>query len=310
MILTSSQRRIAVLALCLAGFGLTVTFYYPGFMSYDSVEQLFDARRGIYGDAHPPFMAFLWGSLDKLIPGSFGILLFQSLLIWSGVALIALGWFDAPNRSAGWLAVPALLVLYPPIFGIAGAIWKDLSMLGFFMIAIGCAGTIKPAGARWLPFVVAASALSCAVLLRHNAIFAAMPLIILCLYRLRTKGAFRIPISIAGGVLASILLLLATTSFNASLAKVHREPWAWIAIFNIAGVLEHMHDRPQQQAIYDAVPEQLRANGLDAVLASYRPRYVLTLFDSDRPAFACPTGGNGGPPGHHLSKFETCFEMK
>src|SRR5205823_2976814 len=119
------------------------------------------------------------------------------------------------------------------------------------MIAIGCAGMIKSAGARWLPFTAAAAALCCAVLVRHNAIFAATPLTVLCLYRLRTKDAFRMPISVAGGVLACVLLLLATVSFNASLAQVHRQPWAWIAIFDIAGVLERMHDRTQQQAIYD-----------------------------------------------------------
>src|SRR5690242_1074340 len=68
------HRHIAVLLLCLAGFCLTLALFHPGFMSYDSVEQLLDARTGQYGDWHPPFMALLWRQIDRVIPGAFGML--------------------------------------------------------------------------------------------------------------------------------------------------------------------------------------------------------------------------------------------
>lgn len=52
-------RRRAALKLCIicvAGFAVSVTINYPGFMSYDSVQQLLEARAGEYSDFHPPLM--------------------------------------------------------------------------------------------------------------------------------------------------------------------------------------------------------------------------------------------------------------
>jgi hypothetical protein len=93
----ASPRRLTALKLCiicLAGFALSVTINHPGFMSYDSVQQLLEARAGVYSDVHPRLIALMWHFTDKIIPGPFGMLLLETALIWCGTFLIAFYWFS------------------------------------------------------------------------------------------------------------------------------------------------------------------------------------------------------------------------
>ena len=64
-------RRPAALDLsiiCLAGFILSLVINYAGFMSFDSVQQLLEARAGVYSDLHPPFLASYGISQIELFP--------------------------------------------------------------------------------------------------------------------------------------------------------------------------------------------------------------------------------------------------
>src|ERR1700751_233056 len=117
----ASPRRRAALKLGIiwvAGFALSVSINHPGFMSYDSVQQLLEARAGEYSDLHPPLMALMWHFADRIIPGPFGMMLLQTALIWCGTFLIALHWFS--NVHPSFALLPCILVFYPPIFGISG----------------------------------------------------------------------------------------------------------------------------------------------------------------------------------------------
>jgi hypothetical protein len=107
-------------AICLAGFFFSMIINYPGFKSWDSFDQLIEARNGIYSDTHPPVMAFLCHFIDLLIPGSLGMLFLIEALIWLGTFLVTLYWFNK-HAFRPLSLLPALIVFYPPLFGISGA---------------------------------------------------------------------------------------------------------------------------------------------------------------------------------------------
>ena len=69
------------------GILLTTFVFHPGYMSPDSVAQLSQGRTGEYTDWHPPVMSWLWGRLDHIVPGPLGMLVFHTLVFWSGLGL-------------------------------------------------------------------------------------------------------------------------------------------------------------------------------------------------------------------------------
>ena len=72
------MRRVPPLAILAIGWLLVLAYAYPGVMTYDSVEQLREGRLGVFTDGHPPVMALVWGLVDHLCAGPFGMLAIQT----------------------------------------------------------------------------------------------------------------------------------------------------------------------------------------------------------------------------------------
>ena len=114
---------------------LTITA--PGYLSYDSVSQLGDARSGFYNSWHPPVMAWLLGVFDWALPGTLLFLIFQTGLLL--FALLALLW--CKPRSWPSVAAAAVFVLLPQALLFQGEIWKDIlfanaAIAGFAALAL------------------------------------------------------------------------------------------------------------------------------------------------------------------------------
>jgi hypothetical protein len=308
------KMRVPVIV-CLIGFCISVAINYPGFLSYDSVEQLLEARNGVYSDWHPPLLALIWHFVDKLVPGSPGVLIFQSALLWSGTLLVTLFWFNLRRTSIFWLVLPSALLYFPPIFGISGAIWKDIVMLGFMILAIGAMGSLSRSSENsWLKaatLLFVGVMLLLSIMVRHNAVFAAVPLMTLCIIRI--VGGRGLHTVVAGCIALTLcfFFVMASLYVDKILSSYHRNSWVSLAIFDIAGVTRNISDRSQQEAYYSSIPLRLREQGtLDGLLAGYHPAFWETLFEGSQPAFVCPTGKES--PATHpvaLSRFDTCFEI-
>jgi hypothetical protein len=167
---------LCLLLVIIAGLLTTVVVFAPGYMSPDSVDQLAQGRSGIYGDWHPPVMSWLWGRLDRVVPGPLGMLVFHNLLFWSGLGLwVAL---VAPRWN---FIVKCLLLLvigfFPPIFLLLSTIWKDVGLAAAFLLA---AALLLYAERRrsLASLVLSLPALWYGVAARHNAAIAALPLTI------------------------------------------------------------------------------------------------------------------------------------
>lgn len=144
--------------------------YYPGLLNWDSVAQLTQARSGLYDDWHPPLLTYAWGLLDRVWPGTAAILIVNLALLSLGVFLILRSFF----RPVPAAVVASLILLSPPILGVAGMIAKDATLLGFFALTVGLTLTAERAGlGKAATAALLAAALACLVVVqlsRHNAL--------------------------------------------------------------------------------------------------------------------------------------------
>jgi len=163
------RRASPVAWLLIAGFVLCAAINLPGHLSYDSVMQLNEGRRGFYANWHPPMMSWLLGVFDWIWRGAALFTLFNLALFFGSLgALLRL----TPAKSKAPLVVLALMILTPQVLLYEGIVWKDvlfadLAVAGFVALAV--------AGERWervrLRYAAVAAAFllfSVATLVRQN----------------------------------------------------------------------------------------------------------------------------------------------
>lgn len=158
----------------------SLALFWPGIVTYDGIAQFEQALAGEYEDWHPPAMAWLWHALHGVFGGGAqALLLLQLALYWSGFGLIAAALArDARRRAAVCVLIVALLPLF---LGWQGVVIKDAQMLGAMLAAAGVIGWWRIRGAR-VPFAALVAAivlLGYATLVRSNAVFATVPLVVL-----------------------------------------------------------------------------------------------------------------------------------
>ena len=167
---------LLVCALSLAGFGLTVMFLYPGYLTNDAAYVYGYVQNWQLGDWQSPVMTMLWWLIDPIAPGSGSMFLLTITLYWLGFGIIAL---NVARRSAALaLAVP-LLGLTPPAFILLSMIWRDIlfSATWLFAAAIVYAVAGRSGPPRRAVQLLALALIGFGILLRPNAI-AAAPLLI------------------------------------------------------------------------------------------------------------------------------------
>lgn len=184
----------------LAGFALSHTAFYPGFMSPDSFMQFEQARTLRFTDWHPPLMSALWSLLDRFSPGPGPMLLFQLSLLWLGLGLWC---WHYRQRPLAWLL--PLIGLLPWVLNFAGVLWKDIGMAyALLLLAAIAAGPVSGArlGAACLLFFYAVN-------LRHNAIVAALPVLMLVIARWRPALS---PARVTAAALGALIVTLTLSS--------------------------------------------------------------------------------------------------
>ena len=251
-------------------------YAYPGLVSYDSVDQLDQARRWDLGDWHPPAMAALWRGLELVIGGPFGMLIAQTL----GLVLGAF-WILRDRLSPHAAALVALAIAwFPPILTVTGVIWKDGQMAGYLML--GFAALRSPrARVRWLGVL----AMVVASAVRHNAPAATLaPLVFL--WRPELPRMRRIASAVAIWV-AITVASLAASSLLASRAQ-HPFPRA-AAPLDLTGIIRFAPPLSDAELRDDLAGVPLRADLVGghelqaAIAAKYEPRGNNLYFEHDPP---------------------------
>ena len=172
---TQPMRRrlvLAVAALIAAGYGLTLTIFYPGILTYDAKFVYEDIAKGVLGDWQSPVMTVLWGAIDPVAPGAGSMFLLIATSYWLGFGLLA---FALARRSTPLTLLLPLLALMPPAFVFVGIIWRDMLFANAWLLAAAIAFAAAERGARLrVPAQILALALcGFGVLLRPNALIAA-----------------------------------------------------------------------------------------------------------------------------------------
>jgi hypothetical protein len=235
-------------ALLLAAAALQLAAYRPGIMYWDAVRQYGQALSGDFDDWHPPAMGWVWRRFASVWPGPTPMLLLQLGLYWTGFALLIAR--AGRSRLALTIAVCALL---PFSLATMGSVLKDSLMAGALLSA---AGLIACGRVRWL----AVALLLFAATLRFNALFAALPLLVIALpasWR-ATRAHF------AGCVIgATVVLALAMPLANRAIGAKPSGVALSLVIFDLGGITEHSG--------VDAFPPLPVANTVAVNHACYAP---------------------------------------
>src|SRR6202012_2653386 len=106
-----------------AGFVFCLAADLPGHLSWDSVVQLLEGRTGRYMGWHPPFMSWLLGLFDAVLPGTALFVAFDATLFFG--SLYSLVWLR-PKGSWAAAAVALLIIVSPIALLYQGIVWKDV----------------------------------------------------------------------------------------------------------------------------------------------------------------------------------------
>lgn len=147
--------------------------FSPGFVSTDTLQQFAQGKSGQYSNLHPPLYSWLLGAT-----GSIGWLFWGQLVLLAG-GLLAVGL----HASSGWRRMVWLVgaLSIPPVWALAPTLWKDVLFVG-----VGLWAVVALLHRR---HSVAAAALLVLPCLRHNALFAVVPLALLILLRVEGTRA-------------------------------------------------------------------------------------------------------------------------
>ena len=165
-----------VVAIAIAVFAIAVFTLYPGFYTFDSAYQLYQARTGEYHGLQPPTMTLAWAGLLGLglPPGS--LLVVHLAALCAGAALIGL------SLPRPWGLIAPLVLLWPPFLALFGHLLIDVSLAASLLLATGWIAWTRATGRGALGWW-AAIPLAYAVGVRHNALLAVPPLLFLLLAR-------------------------------------------------------------------------------------------------------------------------------
>jgi len=262
-------RRVTHRQILIAGWLLFVVYCFPGYMSYDSGDQLEQAR-GLRPMTiwHPPVMSILWRVCDWIIAGPFLMLVIQSVTLMAGMYLILRRAFS--DRAAAIATV--LILLSPPVICNMGVIWKDSQMAGFLMLGIA----LMMRQTRW------AMAGGCALLWlattqRHNALAATFPIFVL-LFVWKDGMARWKRYALAVGVW--LALTLSTMAVNNALVEAHEDVFASLALNDIVGIIkfERGYTDDQLRAETPGVPWRFEDRLVERSLEVYNP--TMTWLDT------------------------------
>lgn len=267
-----SRTGIPVAIAAVAGLVFTLAFY-PGWLSFDSSYQWWQARTGEISTINGIGIVLLWRAARLLHDGPAPLLILQMLLFWSGAAWLAIG---TAATTTGRVVLLALLAGAPASWLLA-QIWSDTALAALLVFASAAILHHRTHGGRGA-FGVALTALLLAASQRHNAIFAVAPLLLwLFAADAAATRAQRWMRSIAAA--ATGLVLVGGVQLTAAMMTRHHFPvLPSLTLWDLAGM--SVHERRMLLPDY-AVAPNVTVDDLASAYVSW----------SNTPLFASPRAG-------------------
>jgi hypothetical protein len=224
--------RLAVAALILAGYGLTLLVFYPGVMTYDAKYVYEDIARNVWGDWQSPAMTMLWRFINPAAPGTASMFLLTITAYWLSFGTLA---FALVRRSILLALVLPILALMPPAFVFAGIIWRDVLFSVTWLLAgsLAFVAVERAATARlWLQ-ALALALCGFGVLLRPNALIAA-PLLAAYTIWPNQFGWKRTAVMFVPAMIAFFALVQFV--YYGALGATRQHPLQSIMVFDLGGI--------------------------------------------------------------------------
>ncbi len=271
-----SRWLLALLPLLTLGLLAAVT--WPGYISFDAAYQWSQARTGEYATVSPPQWPALWSLMLKAgLPATSGPVILIVGLHAFGFGYIAYTARQQGHALSAWLVAllgplcPLLLLLIPHI-------WTDLVLSGALLSAsallIGRPTSWPRHCAILLLFLLASA-------VRHNGIFAVLPLVVWWAWLSFPEGTMRIRLA------AVCMLIAGIWSFNAllhaGLSDHQAETWAVTPMFDLQAVSV----ATDQQLL----PSNLVGEGMDVdqLRTAFHPYSSTKLFSGTTSGVLNPT---------------------
>jgi hypothetical protein len=254
-----------------------IAYGFPGYMNYDSAEQLSQARNRIYDDWHPPMMARYWHVLEQVFRGPTPLLVLQiALFLWGLYGILQRRF--RPGTSA---LMSCALLLFPPVLVVMAVVWKDAQMVGWLV-----AGAMLMARTTTRARIAGALLVFLAAAVRDNACTALPPLLLVIV----ASWGFRRKLVIIGVAVAAFVAIVGAAFYaNAKLADGQSHAWAKAnAIHDIAGTICYADPMFDEQVREELAGIPLRqSDGLQGrFCAQYMPRWWFPLSFNPRGLFS------------------------
>lgn len=289
----ATRTAVVLLQLVLLALAMAAVFvHWPGHVSTDSSEQLYEALTGRSISWSPPLMSALlrWMGGGERATGHFVLL--SSALTYAGLAMAvaAATWRPLQVRLDGGglagLLVALVLVLNPLVFLYVGIVWKDVLFAALVCAACGClllVASLRSGRARTAGLWIAIALLAPAFWIRQQGLVLVPPLALAALVALagprqglvdrrwwpRFLGAACVALVLFGAV-----QWLARWEIRGSGAKSTSVGLVGIARYDLAGMVAAGAD----QGI--ALPGALESPGFrEAARRSYSPDRIDIPFN-------------------------------
>lgn len=258
----------ALVAVCI--LTLLVVVFYPGYMSPDSISHLEQATGVSHlTDWHPPVMTRLWGVLIGVTGHISSMLIFQLVLLVAAMFVLSILVYRH-TRNRAWALSTYMILLLPNIVNIAGVIWKDVQMafsLTLVVILIWFIISSKKPLGRTVNYGIVGLALLLilyAGMLRHNALFAVLPI----LFVLPSLLIKRPPVwsGLASVIIGLVVTIGATAVINHPSEKTH--PITAIQLDDIVHVANFDREHHGRWSMYKKIHDTCRDKTKD-IMNSY-----------------------------------------
>jgi hypothetical protein len=273
--------RTAIPALAgVAAFGATLLLFYPGFQSFDSAYQYWQARTGHYSNQSPVVMTALWGALNAAWPSPAALLVLHLAAYWIGIVLLASAIAEHTIPRVAFILVAGLL---PPVLVIIGHLWTDSSLIAAMTLAFGLTVTAY-VKRRALALALALPVIIYAGAVRHNSLVAIVPLALLWAAALRdllprseqlgTPSPRRVAVVVVALSVVATALVFGRV-LDRTLARERATTWALVAGWDLAAL------SVREGAML--IPEFARTRGLtlEQLRENYSPYTNVPLFAGD-----------------------------
>lgn len=190
---TSQAAKTAPVLLSLLVLVICFLAFSPGAMTWDSLEQLRQARLNEYGDWHPPLMAFMWHLLLQVNYDPGVMLLFHMLMLWFASVFL---YYWSYSRSRLISMFFLLTPLLPWIINFQFVIWKDVGLAYSWILAVAIA--VYFSSKNKFPIVAAVvigGLFLYGFLVRSNSITGAiflLPFLVACIFKKNTMISFSV----------------------------------------------------------------------------------------------------------------------